>query len=186
MQIFLMHFAEWQCNHHLLHFQLFITKNMRGGGNAKPLGCEKGPSSMLGSTSWQVFDQFSIFPDFHIPPREVKIFHFSLNLKQTNLNTEVLKQYLMFFIMTFWATISQSCIMWQLLQLLTVFLHHRRQEYVIEFFLWICDLNINRRDQKKHPLKSCSFSFILQRSIIYYFLTKGGTLTCRELSDQRT
>lgn len=42
---------------------------MSGGGNAKPLGCEKGPSSMLGSTSWQVFDQFSIFPDFHIRPR---------------------------------------------------------------------------------------------------------------------
>lgn len=117
MQTFFTHFAVWQFNHHLLHFQIFITKNMSGRGNAKPLGCEMGPSSMLDSTSWQVFDQFTIFPDFHIPSREVKIFHFSLTLEQTNLNTELLKHYLMFFLMTCWAIISQSCIMWQLLQL---------------------------------------------------------------------
>lgn len=118
----------------------------------------------------------------HVPLEMTKIFNFSLILKQTNVNIEVYKQNFLFLIRICWATVSEACRTWWLLQLVTSFFNtteDKKSNKVLS--LGICS---KIPETKKHPLKTGSFSCVKEKHN-EISPNRGSAFTCRELSDQK-
>lgn len=185
IQTFLMHFAEWQCNHHLLHFQIFIPENMSRGGNAKPLGWEMGFFSMIGSTSWQVFDQFNIFPKFSYSlqgGQDLSFFSYLKANKSKHWGFKTIFNVLYHDLLSYHSSVLYNVTASSTSDCILTPQKARICNRVLSLDMWS---KYQQDRPKKAPIKFCSFSCILQKAIMKHFLTKGGTFTYRQLSDQR-